>query len=92
MLELLEGDGAGDGTAEVEVREAFGAGGVGEVGGGGGEEEGLEAVEGDTIGAVAGDVGEESLLGANGEGGEVVLVILDVEIPVLGEMEEGEVL
>lgn len=64
------------------MREAFGAGGGGE--GGGGEEEGLEAVEGDSVGAVFGDVGEEGLFVADGQGGEVVLVVFDVEIPIPG--------
>lgn len=48
------------------------------------EEEDVEAIEIDTVGTVSGDVGEEDLLVPHGEGSEVVLIVLNVEIPVLG--------
>lgn len=49
-------------------------------------------MKGDPLGAVSGDVGEEGLFVSDGKGGEVVLVVFDVEIPVPGEVEEREVL
>ena len=90
MLQIFQGDGTADRYGEVEVSEAFCTGCAfndGVVG-----EQNGEALGADAVRTVGSNVGKKQRLVAGRKKRKIVLVVVDMEIPILSYCHEGLVL